>query len=218
MVEKRTNGIPLQLILGRTEFKGLRVAVEPGVFIPRTRSEFLVDQALSFCEAKSTVVDLCCGSGALGMALLSTLPHIHLYASDNDPVAVRCARKNIASLGGQVFHGDLFHALPPEIKGNIDVLVANAPYVPTGAVAFMPREAQEHEPRETLDGGVDGLDVHRRIAGEANLWLRAGGSLLVETSKDQAIHMAAIFELHKLDPTIVSSDDYDATVVIGRKP
>lgn len=217
MVEQRVTGTPLELILGWAEFYGLRVGVEPGVFVPRLRSEFLVDQALSACKPESIVVDLCCGSGAIGMAMVSKLPQIALYLSDNDPIATRCAKQNIASLGGQVFEGDLFGALPDELKGRVDVLVANAPYVPTNSIALMPREAREYEPRGTLDGGVDGLDVHRRIAKEADAWLADGGHLLVETSEDQAEIMAAVFALNGMEPKIVSSSDYDATVVIGRK-
>lgn len=216
-VEQRISGVPLQLILGWAEFYELRVGIESGVFIPRLRSEFLVDQALSVCQANSIVVDLCCGSGAIGMAMISSLPDIVLYASDSDPTAVQCARRNITSFGGQVFEGDLFSALPDEIKGWIDVLVANAPYVPTGAIDLMPREAREYEPRETLDGGVDGLDVHRRIAREADKWLAYGGHLIVETSEDQAEVMAAIFALNGMEAKIASSNDYDATVVMGRK-
>jgi len=163
------------------------------------------------------VVDLCCGSGALGMAMIAALPQIDLYASDNDPRAIQCSKQNVASLGGHVFEGDLFAALPVELQGRVDVIVANAPYVPTDAIDMMPREAREHEPRETLDGGDDGLDVHRRIAEEAAIWLATGGCLLAETSEDQADLMAAIFVHNKMEPKIVSSDEYDATVVIGRK-
>lgn len=217
MVEQRVSGIPIQLILGWAGFYGLRVGIEPGVFIPRLRSEFLVDQALSVCGADSIVVDLCCGSGALGMAVISVLPHIGLYAADNDPRAVHCASQNITSLGGQVFEGDLFNAFPKVLKRRIEVLIANAPYVPTNAIDLMPREAREHEPRATLDGGADGLDVHRRIANEASAWLASGGRLLVEIDEDQAELMTAIFALNDLETKIISSDEYDATVVIGRK-
>lgn len=216
-VEQRISGISLQVILGWAEFHGLRVEIDPGVFIPRFRSEFLVDQALTVCNLDSIVVDLCCGSGAIGMAIISTLPHIGLYSSDNDPTAVHCAKKNFLSFGGEVFEGDLFQPLPAKIKGRVDVLVANAPYVPTFAIDMMPREAREHEPRATLDGGIDGLDIHRRIASEANTWLSPGGHVLVETSEDQAGVMAAIFGLNQLEPKVVSSDAYDATVVMGRK-
>lgn len=216
-VQQRISGIPIQVILGWAEFHGVRIEISPGVFIPRPRSEFLVDQALSHCAPNSIVVDLCCGSGAIGMAIISALSQIGLYASDSDPRAVRCARQNIASLGGHVFEGDLFAALPTKLQGRVDLIVANAPYVPTDEIEMMPREAREHEPRETLDGGPDGLDVHRRIAKEANIWLVRDGRLLVETSQDQAELMACIFELNQLEAQIVSSDEYDATVVIGRK-
>ncbi len=216
-IEQRVNGVPLQVILGWAEFYELRIGIEPGVFIPRIRSEFLVDQAISVCHVDSVVVDLCCGSGAIGMAMISKRPGIALYASDSDSTAVQCARQNLASFGGRVFRGDLFDALPEELRGRIDVLVANAPYVPTDAIVMLPREAREHEPRETLDGGLDGLDVHRRIAKDAGSWLASGGALLVEASEDQAEIMVDILARNGLEPKIASSSEYDATVVLGRK-
>lgn len=209
-------GMPLQYIVGWAEFYGLRVLVEPGVFVPRFRSEFLVKQALGRCRTDATVLDICCGSGALGMAMISEMPSIRLLASDNDPFAIRCASRNLESLGGQVLHGDLFDALPSSLMGNIDILIANAPYVPTESIHTMPRDAREHEPRQTLDGGPDGLDVHRRIAKEVKEWLLLGGSVLVETSEDQSQTMKHIFESHGLRATVVTSDEYEATVVIGK--
>lgn len=216
-VDQRRTGIPLQYIVGWADFYDLRVSVEPGVFVPRLRSEFLVQHALGLCHTDSIVVDLCCGSGALGMAIIANRPQIKLFASDNDSLAITCATKNLAPFGGQVLQGDLFDALPSSLMGTIEVLVANAPYVPTDAIELMPRDAREHEPRQTLEGGLDGLDVHRRIAKEARQWLSPGGSVLVETSEDQSVIMQRIFESSGLFANVMTSEDYEATVVIGTK-
>jgi len=135
---------------------------------------------------------MCCGSGAVGAAVLAAQPDIELHASDVDAAAVSCARRNLGS-GGQVYAGDLFDALPPALRGRIDVVVANVPYVPTGEIALMPPQARVHEPRVALDGGDDGLDLFRRVAAEAPRWLAPGGHLLIETSDRQAPITAGIF-------------------------
>ena len=218
MVDRRVAGVPLEVILGWAEFCGLRIAVDAGVFVPRQRSELLVRQAVGLASPGAVVVDLCCGSGALGAAMAAALGQVDLSATDIEPAAVRCARRNLAAVGGHVYEGDLYDPLPPTLRGRVDVLIVNAPYVPTGAIGLMPPEAREHEPRVTLDGGPDGLDVQRRVAAGAGLWLRPGGHLLVETSERQAPHTVGIFTRHGLTASVVSSDELDATVVIGTLP
>ncbi|MER6983079.1 putative protein N(5)-glutamine methyltransferase, partial [Streptomyces carpinensis] len=163
LVDRRVAGLPLEQVLGWAEFFGLRILVEPGVFVPRRRTEFLVEQAVAQAGDARVVVDLCCGSGAVGAALAAALGPVELHAADIDPAAVRCARRNIASLGGRVHSGDLFEALPAGLRGRVDVLAANVPYVPTGEVGLLPSEARDHEPPVALDGGADGLDVLRRV-------------------------------------------------------
>jgi release factor glutamine methyltransferase len=217
MVERRVAGEPLEHILGWAEFCGLKIIVEPGVFVPRRRTEFLVEQAATFAGPGDVVVDLCCGSGAISAALFVRAPDIELYAADIDPVAVRCARRNIGARG-QVCQSNLYEALPAGIAGRVDLLVCNAPYVPTEAIAFMPGEARLHEPMTALDGGPDGLDVQRRVIAEAPGWMAAGGHLLIETSRQQASSTAATLERAGLLATLSHCDDLDATVAIGRKP
>ncbi|WP_202918333.1 putative protein N(5)-glutamine methyltransferase [Streptomyces cavernae] len=218
MVERRTAGLPLELVLGWAEFRGLRIAVEPGVFVPRRRTEFLVEQALALAPDARVVVDLCCGSGAVGAALAGVLDGVELHAADIEPAAVRCARRNVAAVGGRVHQGDLFTALPPALRGRVDVLAANVPYVPTGEVALLPAEARDHEPLVALDGGSDGLDVLRRVAAEAPRWLTPGGLLLVETSEGQADPATEILAGSGLLPKLAVSEELYATVVIGVRP
>ena len=219
MVARRVAGLPLEHILGWAEFCGLRISVDPGVFVPRRRTEFLAHQAIGLASksANPVVVDLCCGSGAVGVALVASLDGVELYATDLDPAAVACARSNVAT-GGHVFEGDLYEPLPATLQGRVDVLVANAPYVPTDAIELMPREARLHEARVALDGGADGLDVLRRIAAAAPLWLAPGGRLLVETSERQAPQTVEVFARNGLVPRVARSAELDATVVIGTRP
>jgi len=216
MVDRRVAGLPLEHVLGWAEFRGLRIAVEPGVFVPRRRTEFLVERAVALAPGASVVVDLCCGSGAVGAALAAALPGVELHASDVDPAAVRCARRNVGA-GARVHEGDLFEALPHGLRGRVGILAANVPYVPSGEVGLLPPEARDHEPLVALDGGGDGLDVLRRVAGEAPRWLAPGGSLLVETSERQAGPAVEILAGAGLIPRLEVSEELYANVVIGLK-
>ena len=219
MVADRESGLPLEPILGWVQFAGLRLDIDPGVFVPRVRTELLVIEAVALAGMAPVVVDLCCGCGAVGTAVATTLLRLgvtaRLYASDIEPAAVVCARRNVGRVGGDVFEGDLFSALPPRLRGTVDLLVVNAPYVPTDAIAMMPPEARDFEPLVALDGGGDGLDVHRRIALGARDWLAPGGHLLIESSREQSAATAALFAAVGLQARIVRSDDLDATVVVA---
>jgi release factor glutamine methyltransferase len=215
MVERRAAGLPLEHILGWADFCGLRVVVEPGVFVPRRRTELLVRLVASLARPGAVVVDLCCGSGAVGAAVAAAVGPIELYAADVDPVAVRCARRNLRELGGHVYEGDLDAPLPAHLEGRVDVMVANVPYVPTGQVELLPAEARLHEPRVALDGGEDGLDVLRRVAARAPRWLRSGGHLLTEATDAQAPQAADVMAHAGLAPRVVGDNALDATVLIG---
>lgn len=217
MVERRASGHPLEVVVGWAEFHGRRVVVEPGVFVPRRRTEFLVAQALAHAPHASVVVDLCCGTGAVGAALAAELGQVELHAADIDLAAVRCARRNVAAHGGQVHEGDLFEALPARLRGRVDVLAANVPYVPTDEVPLLPTEAREHEPLFALDGGADGLDVLRRVAAGARDWLAPGGCLLVETSERQAPAAVEAFTRGSLTTRLAVDEELYAHVVIGTR-
>lgn len=215
MVERRVAGLPLEQVLGFAELGGIRVAVAPGVFVPRQRSILLVRLAAGGLRAGDIVVDLCCGTGALGAAVLAAVPGIDLYAADLDPDAVACARRNLPA--DRVFEGDLYDALPGTLRGRVTTVVANAPYVPTGAIATMPPEARDHEHRVALDGGVDGLDVQRGVVAGAPAWLAPGGRVLVEASRRQAPHTAALMTAAGLHAEVVTDDDVDGTAVVGTR-
>ncbi|MGG3563324.1 putative protein N(5)-glutamine methyltransferase [Neobacillus rhizosphaerae] len=214
-VEMRVDGLPLEYVIGWAPFCGLRIVVERGVFVPRQRTEFLVRQAEELACSGDLVVDLCCGSGAIGAALAAAMGDIMLYGSDIDHIAIRCARKNVTTFGGHIFKGDLFHALPRWMKGRINILVANVPYVPTKAIELLPLEARLYEPNLALDGGGDGLNILRRVVKEAPDWLAVGGHLLIETSEMQATQTFEIFTNSGLATKVVRDAERDATVVIG---
>jgi release factor glutamine methyltransferase len=120
-------------------------------------------------------------------------------------------------VGGFVHEGDLFDALPLRLRGRVRVLVVNAPYVPTDAIRTMPPEARIHEPRISLDGGADGLDIHRRIAAGAQPWLAPAAHVLIETSVQQAAGTAGLLAAAGLNVHTVHADDLDGTVVVGSR-
>jgi release factor glutamine methyltransferase len=217
LVERRVAGEPLEHVLGWAEFSGLRIAVAAGVFVPRRRTEFLVEEAIALAGPRAVVVDLCCGSGALGVAVATAVDGVELHAADVDPAAVSCARGNVARVGGQACEGDLYEALPPALRGRVDVLLANVPYVPSDAIALMPPEARLHEARVALDGGADGLAVARRVIEAAPAWLAPGGSLLFEISEDQASDAVDTVSAAGLRGRVVADDERGATVVVGTR-
>jgi len=225
LASARESGLPLEQVLGWAELGGVRVALEPGVFVPRRRTELMVATAVSLASALPAdhgpvvLLDLCCGSGAVAAAVAHALrasgTAVDVTAADVDPVAVRCARGNLP--GARVLQSDLVDALPDDLRGRVDVLTANVPYVPTAALALMPREAREHEPQVALDGGADGLEVLRRVAAAAPTWLAPGGSLLVETSERQQPAALAAMEDAGLAGTVRTDDDLGAVVVLGTR-
>ena len=243
MVRRRAAGQPLEHVAGWAEFCGLRIVVSPGVFVPRRRTEFLVAEAAALLRqgrsgpavpgqavpgpagagaaspgAPPVVVDLCCGSGALGAALAAAAGPAEVHAVDVDPAAVRCAQQNLAAAGGHAYLGDLDAPLPPALRGRVAVLLANVPYVPSSEIALLPAEAREHEARAALDGGPDGLAVFRRVAAVAPGWLAPGAALLTEVSDRQAEAAVAAAAAAGLVPRIARSVDLGATVLIAARP
>ena len=214
LLARRVAGEPLETILGWVDFAGLRVAVAPGVFVPRRRSELLVAEAVRLAQPGARVVELCAGVAAIATAIAVRRPDLGVIAAEIDPVAAECARANLG--GDRVVVGDLFDALPPSLHGRIDVLVANAPYVPTSEIGLMPPEARLHEPVIALDGGPDGLDVHRRIAAGLRIWLVPGGVVLIEAAPAQTEALASILNAAGCPDTEVATDAHlDATAVVG---
>ncbi|WP_310963678.1 putative protein N(5)-glutamine methyltransferase [Nocardioides terrisoli] len=213
LVQRRLAGEPLEHLLGYVDFFDRRYRLSPGVFIPRQRSRLLVSTAAGI--GGSTVLDLCCGCGAIGLAVRDRLdPATELVAADLDPDAVECARLNGVT---EAFIGDLFDPVPLALRGRVDLLLANTPYVPSAAVADMPAESRDHEPRIAVDGGPDGMDVQRRVLAEAPYWLSDGGHLLTETSHGQADTLAGLARAVGLDAWVVRDDELGATVLVARR-
>jgi release factor glutamine methyltransferase len=209
LVARRLAGEPLETVLGWVDFAGRRLVVVPGVFVPRRRTELLARLAAEHADGSGILLELCCGVAPVA----AVVPAAVVHASDVDPAALECARRNVPH--GTVHLSDLYAALPDALRGRVDVLVANAPYVPTDRIALMPPEARDHEPAVALDGGPDGADLHRRIARGAPDWLAPGGVLLVETSPAQAALTTGAMEEAGLDTDVRTDDALGGCVAVG---
>jgi len=213
LVRRRVAGEPLEHLVGYVDFDGRRYRLSPGVFIPRQRSSYLVELAASL--GGSVILDLCCGCGALGLAVRDRIdPGVELVATDISPAAVNDARANGVA---EAFVGDLFDAVPLSLLDRVDLLLVNAPYVPTGAIESMPRESRDFEPRLAVDGGVDGMDVQRRVFALADQWLSPGGALLTETSTAQAEGLVGAAEQAGLTARTEYDEDRGATVLVATR-
>lgn len=184
MVDRRVAGLPLEHVLGWADFCGLRLAVEPGVFVPRPRTAFLLRQAVALARPGMVVADVCCGSGAIGAALAAAVGPITLHAVDVDPAAVACARRNLAAAGGRVYEGDLYAPLPGDLRGRVDLIVASPPYVPTDAIGLLPPRRGTTSRRSPSTAARTGSTSYggssrRPPAGSrpaANCWWRPAGA------------------------------------------
>ncbi|HEX4719398.1 MAG TPA: methyltransferase [Thermoleophilaceae bacterium] len=179
LIARRIAGERLEHVLGWSEFSGLRIAVDPGVFIPRPQTEALAEHAASLKPALA--LDLFAGSAAIACVVKARNPGARVVAAELDPVALACARRNGERFGVEVVAADVDEGVPTDLEGRVDVLTANVPYVPRGELPFVPHEG---EPATALDGGSDGLDWVRRVAAIAPRWLRPGGVLLIERPED----------------------------------
>jgi release factor glutamine methyltransferase len=199
-IERRAAGEPLQHVTGEMPFRHLVLQVRPGVFIPRPETEVVVDAVLEHLDRTAVdapaVLDLCTGSGAIAVSIAYERPSARVHATEIVPATAEVARGNAERAGVAervtVLTGDLFGPLPEALRGTFDAVAANPPYIPTADLAALPAEVAGFEPRVALDGGADGLDVVRRIAGEASAWLRPGGVLVMETDTSCAKEAARI--------------------------
>jgi len=183
-VRRRERGEPLAWITGTLWFCGRPVRVDPGVYVPRYQTEELAVRAAARLRPGGRAVDLCTGAGAVAAHLVAEVPGAVVVGVDLDPRAATCARRNRVP----VVVGDVEG--PPLRSGAFDLVTAVAPYVPTGALPFLPVDVQRYEPRLALDGGADGLDLVRQVVAAAGRLLRPGGLLLVEVGGDQDTALA----------------------------
>ncbi len=213
LVARRCRGEPLAWLVGSVRFCGQAVLVHPGVYVPRWQTEPMVLEAVARLPERGVAVDLCTGAGAIAAVLTHRRPGARVIATEIDPAAAACAGAN----GVEVFEGDLAAPLPVELRGQVDVVTAVVPYVPTGDLRLLPRDVLAHEPRLALDGGGDGTTLLVRAAVEATRLLRPGGSLLLELGGDQAALLEAVLEANGYgDVELVVDDEGDLRALVCR--
>jgi release factor glutamine methyltransferase len=216
LVARRLGGEPLAWIVGSVLFCGERVAVHPGVYVPRWQTEPLVRFAVEHLPPKGVAVDLCTGAGAVAVVLARHRPSARVLATDIDLSAVRCALAN----GVDVRQGDVADGLPAWTEGRADVVTAVTPYVPTPALRLLPRDVRVHEPRRALDGGPDGTVVLRRVVDAAARLLHEGGLLCLELAAEQPRLLEPVLVGAGFEPgTVLLDDDGDVRGLVScRRP
>ncbi|HEU4831097.1 MAG TPA: HemK/PrmC family methyltransferase [Actinomycetota bacterium] len=214
LLARRLAGEPLAWITGSVRFCDARVRVDPGVFVPRPQTEALARRAAALLPATGIAVDLCAGSGAIAVVLGAARPRATVIATDVDPAAIACARRN----GVEALLGDLDAPLPRALRGRVDVVTAVVPYVPTEELRLLPRDVLAYEPRRALDGGPRGTVVLERAARAATRWLRPGGSVLLELGGEQADELSTIMAAAGLSEIRVHRDEEgrDRAIEAGR--
>jgi release factor glutamine methyltransferase len=215
---QRCAGTPLQHLTGEQAFRRVTVAVHPGVFIPRPETEVLVGVALECLgeRREPVIVDVGTGTGAVALAIADERPGSSVFATDLSPEAVELARENGARLGLSitVLRGDLFEPLPIALRGDVDLVVSNPPYVTAVEYDDLPAEVRA-DPRLALVGGTR---LHERLATEAIGWLRRGGALAVEIGAAQGPEVAKVMERSYEDVRIVPDLPGRDRIVVGRRP
>lgn len=201
LLRRRARHEPLQYIVGSASFCGLDLAVNPHVLVPRPETELLAEAAWQFLQTRPgapQALDFGTGSGCLAIALAVHCPAAHVSALDVSPEALALARANAQRHGvaGRItfVSGDDFDALPGAAQ--FDLIVSNPPYIPTAQIASLPAEVRDFEPRVALDGGPDGLAVHRKLAARAAAFLKPDGRLMVELADGQADAAGALYSEH----------------------
>jgi release factor glutamine methyltransferase len=202
LVARRRRGEPLAWIIGSVDFCGMRVHVDPGLYVPRPHTEVLARRAASLLPGDGIAVDLCTGSGAVAAVMRSVHPDATVLATDRDRRAIECARSN----GVTAFLGDLDEPLPSSLERRVDVMTAVVPYVPTEELHLLPRDVVAYEPRHALDGGPRGTAFLERVAELSVRWLRPGGRVLLELGGDQALAVATTMSVVGLSTFRVHRD------------
>jgi release factor glutamine methyltransferase len=195
MIARRVAREPLQLIIGGTAFRTLEIVCRPGVFVPRPETEILAGLAIDVVRdvvdrhGSAVVLEPCCGTGAVALSIAAEVDHVTVHAGDISIEAVRLAEANRTALSERdpaaaarvrLLQSDLMEAFDPHLRGRVDVLVANPPYLPLDDAGELPTEVIAHDPPAALFGGATGHELVDRLLTEAPGWLTAGGAVLIE--------------------------------------
>jgi len=208
LLQRRSIGIPVQYLTGRAAFRTVEVAVEPGVFIPRPETEVMTGWAIERLRtaAAPIVVELCAGSGAISLAIATERPGARQYAVELSETAAKAAIVNLSGTGVDLRVGDMADAFT-DLNGQVDLVIANPPYIPLEAWEGVSAEVRAHEPELALFSGNDGLDALRVVAAVAARLLRAGGVVCAEHAESQSEAVTALFADTRWYHSVVDHQD-----------
>lgn len=215
----RVAGRPLEQVVGWAEFGPVRVALAPGVFVPRRRAEAILAPAVALAPGARVLVDLGCGAGALAAALGVLLPEAEVHGVDLDDDALACARRTSAGRFS-VHHGSWWSGLPEELRGRVDLAVAYLPHVPTARLGGIHRDFRAHEPDLSVDGGADGLDPLRAVLTGARTWLAPDGVFVTLLATTQTSGLDELGEAAGMSVAVVPAgedDDDDVVASFSRR-
>ena len=196
LASRRAAGEPLQYLTGIAGFRRLELEVGPGVFIPRPETELVAGRAMHHLPEHGSVLDIGTGSGAIALSIADERPDAYVFATEKSREALAWAERNLDLTGRSehvvIIEGDLFEDVPDDVRGNLDVVVSNPPYVSESDVHRLGADVRDHEPREALFAGIEGLLVVEAIVHEAREWLKPDGWLVLEIGYDQAGKVADV--------------------------
>jgi len=223
LVERRCAGEPLQYLTGHQAFRTLDIAVGPGVLVPRPETEIVVETALRHLDGVEAplVADIGTGSGAIALSVAAERPDATVWATEISPEAVAWAERNRVAAGAAnvtVVTGDLFAPLPAGLRGRLDLVVANPPYLTDVQVGSAAPDVRDHEPWVALVSGPTGLEVPSRVIDDATVWLRPGGWLVMETWPGQAEDLIGLMGHRYVDAGAVADLAGSLRAVAARKP
>jgi release factor glutamine methyltransferase len=223
LVARRVGGEPLQYLTGHQAFRRLDLAVGPGVLVPRPETEMVVEHALGRIAGLDSprVVDAGTGSGAIALSIGVERPDATVWATEVSPEAAAWARRNLDRVGAgnvTVVEGDLFSPLPDTLRGAVDLVVANPPYLSAAQLAGVAVDVRDHEPVVATVSGPSGLEVPARVVEEALAWIRPGGWLVMETWPGQADDLLALLSARYAEAAVHPDLTGSLRIAEGRAP